>query len=209
MLPSLVCDFWRLLVWPPTELPLVLLLPAEPDRVFPLDSALSVCESASDEPADEPSADPDSDPDAASPPLGLEDVPPGGEPFAPAREVDFIVLLLCACTVTLFACMLRLIRAIALSLTTEIAKLPPRPTLPPAAEAFAAIWRETAFSALTSASFLILSSVRLPEAGVPRYACTSAPDTCTASTGVAEMPPAEPALALVVSSSVFFAEISS
>ena len=77
------------------------------------------------------------------------------------------------------------------SFSTEITKLPPTPTLPPAAEASAAIFRVRLLSARMAMSLL----ARRATGWWPSLASVLAPDTPRARTGVTEMPPAEPALA--------------
>jgi hypothetical protein len=87
------------------------------------------------------------------------------EPCEPAREREVSVLLLTARTVKLRARALRLSTALALSLSTVIAKDAPTPTFPPDAAALAASSRVTALLAATRISELLLSA--RPE---PRYA---------------------------------------
>ena len=195
VLPSEVCACWRLDTWlvkPPADrLP----APVAPAVLIPPEIALSACLSASDfspDPFESPS------PSALAPGVEVEPVEElAVAPCAPAREVDFMELRLTALTRTLPAFTLLRRLALALSLTTEIAKEPPTPTLPPAAAALAVISRNIALWAETTASPAAFRTALLLDR--PSLASVLTPLISRPKTGVAEMPPEEPAVVFIVS----------
>ena len=110
-------------------------------------------------------------------------------PFAPALTVLFMLFLPFASTFTLLPVTLLRNLDLVVSLRTLIPNAPPTATLSPVAVALAATCLESALVALSNISSFEL--MRLP---LPSVLSVAAPATITATTGVTDIPPAEPAV---------------
>ena len=143
---------------------------------------------------------PDPDPD----PCEDEDDDDGAAPLALALDVDVVLFLALTVTLTFLAFTLLESLATVESFRTSIEKDPPAATLSPAAAALAESILVMVESAWITTSPFDTSS-RVPD---PRCALVSVPVTSSDSTGVMEMPPAEPAAAVTDWLSVEVAVIS-
>ena len=186
-LPSLVCAPWRLAFWPSTPPVETLLLPLTLARPAPPPTMLSAWLSAL--------------------PLSLLELL-AVAPLALALETLLTVLSDSAPTYTPVAVTPRESMAVAVSLMMLMLKLPPAATLSPAELASALISCAaslrakitTYFSASGSVVVFSLASVSSARAApLPSLAWASLPLMSSASTGVIDMPPAEPALAVTLS----------
>ena len=168
-------------------------LPAPP-------SIPSACLSAPDFPSgsDDPESD---DPESEDPdPEDGDDA----APLALALELELVRFLAVVVTLSPFVLTLRESFAFVTSFSTEIANDPPTATLPPAAAA----------SAVRVLVISLLAAILMSPAHViffvpdPSFALVSVPVTRSESTGVTEIPPADPAAASTLCVSEDVADIS-